>query len=156
MFFKNIQDHNAYFQNITQIPPLRATLWFVYRLSLRYLLMQARNIYVLFLCFKNIQDLNSYFEKFIQISPLRATSDSCIACICNIFECNCATSMCLWCASRISKNQTPILKIYPDFTTKSPSLIQAPPVLAISSNAIVLHLCASKRYKTRVHITKIP
>ena len=82
MCFKNIWDPNPYSENCTRSPPLRATLWFAYRLFLRYLWMELRDIYVLFMCFKNIIDLNFFLidadytsesHRLIQAPPVLPT-----------------------------------------------------------------------------------
>ena len=81
-------------------------------------------------------------------------ADSCITCVCDIFKCNRAIFMCFLSASRIWWTQSPILKIYADYTSDSHLMIQAPPDLA----NIIWWKCllgALKKYKSRVPSTKI-
>ena len=143
---------NLYFQNFTQISPLRAPP--PSDSCIAYLSISS-NAIAHNLCALRISKTQTPLLKILpRFHIYNRPADSCITCVCDIFKCNRAIFMCFLSASRIWWTQSPILKIYADYTSDSHLMIQAPPDLA----NIIWWKCllgALKKYKSRVPSTKI-
>ena len=132
---------NPCFENFTQIPPLQATLWFMYRLCMRYLEMRLRNIWALFMCLNNIDEPNAPFmnlpRRHPSKPPLKATFWFKHRLFTDIIECNCAKFM----SFKNIQDPRPYDENSLDFSPDSSPRIWASAVFEISLSASGLHLC---------------